>query len=225
MKSAGLSEGGQGDAGPSFLDGRPACRAGARDRRAERRSAEFAPREYPRSDSAAQRISRERIAIVCICRSRTNPGGTFSSRVDKSEGPTVLSDAKFQIATVIDFTHSLEQEGSIAMNRNSEMMPELETMSLDDLKKLSRDVEKAIASFGERKRKEARKAMEQIARDFGLSVEEVMGAQKAASRKSKSDAKYRNPADASQTWSGRGRQPGWYKDALSKGKSPESMLV
>jgi DNA-binding protein H-NS len=104
-------------------------------------------------------------------------------------------------------------------------MLDLENMSLDDLKKLLRDVEKAIVSFEERKRKEARKALEKVAREFGLSVEEVVGAQKPASRASKSAAKYRNPANPSETWSGRGRQPGWYKDAIAKGKSPESMLV
>jgi DNA-binding protein H-NS len=106
-----------------------------------------------------------------------------------------------------------------------EIMFDLENMSLDDLKRLSRDVEKAIASFEERKRKEARKALEKVAREFGLSVEEVVGNPKPPARASKSAAKYRNPANPSDTWSGRGRQPGWYKDAISKGKSPESMLA
>jgi DNA-binding protein H-NS len=30
--------------------------------------------------------------------------------------------------------------------------------------------------------------------------------------------KYRNPANPKQTWTGRGRQPGWIKDGLAKGK-------
>jgi DNA-binding protein H-NS len=105
-------------------------------------------------------------------------------------------------------------------------MIDLETLSLDDLKKLYRDVERAIASFEDRKRREARKALEKVAREFGLSVEEVVGMQKAPSgRTSKSAAKYRNPANPSDTWSGRGRQPGWYKEAIAKGKSPDSMLA
>ena len=104
-------------------------------------------------------------------------------------------------------------------------MIDLENMSLDDLKKLSRDVERAIASFEERKRKEARKALEKVARDFGMSVEEVIGSQKPSARASKSAAKFRNPANRSETWSGRGRQPGWFKDAVAKGVSPDSMLA
>ena len=104
-------------------------------------------------------------------------------------------------------------------------MIELENLSLDDLKKLARDVEKAIASFEDRKRKEARRALEQVARDFGFSVEEVIGAGKPAARAAKSAPKFRNPADPSETWSGRGRQPGWFKAAIAAGKSPDSMLA
>ena len=37
--------------------------------------------------------------------------------------------------------------------------------------------------------------------------------------------KYRNPADRSQTWSGRGRQPRWFKAALRKGKTERSLLI
>lgn len=102
-------------------------------------------------------------------------------------------------------------------------MPELEQMSLEELKRLSRDVEKAIASFEDRKRKEALKAVEKVARDHGFSLDEVVGAPKSKSRKTIGEAKYRNPANPSETWSGRGRQPGWYKDAMTQGMSPEKM--
>jgi len=38
--------------------------------------------------------------------------------------------------------------------------------------------------------------------------------------------KYRNPANAEQTWSGRGRQPLWFADALKKrGVTAESLLI
>jgi len=67
--------------------------------------------------------------------------------------------------------------------------------------------------------------MEKVAREYGLSVEDVVGASKASSRASKSPVKFRNPANLSETWSGRGRQPGWYKEAVSKGKSPDDMLA
>ncbi|MBT8410687.1 MAG: H-NS histone family protein, partial [Octadecabacter sp.] len=34
-----------------------------------------------------------------------------------------------------------------------------------------------------------------------------------------------NPADPSQQWTGKGRQPNWYKAAIEAGKSPESMAI
>ena len=36
-------------------------------------------------------------------------------------------------------------------------------------------------------------------------------------------ARYRNPANPAETWSGRGEQPGWFKLALARGRRPESL--
>lgn len=102
-------------------------------------------------------------------------------------------------------------------------MQDLENLSLDELKKLSRDVEKAIATYEERKRKDALKAIEKVAREHGFTIDEVVKTQKAARSKSTREAKFRNPANPSETWSGRGRQPGWYKDAVAAGTSPDKM--
>ncbi|MBJ6978575.1 MULTISPECIES: H-NS histone family protein [unclassified Luteimonas] len=37
--------------------------------------------------------------------------------------------------------------------------------------------------------------------------------------------KYRNPANAEQTWTGRGKQPRWMAEEVSKGKKPEDFLI
>ena len=34
---------------------------------------------------------------------------------------------------------------------------------------------------------------------------------------------YRNPANSAETWSGRGKQPGWFKLALTRGQQPEDL--
>lgn len=103
----------------------------------------------------------------------------------------------------------------------------LDGMSLDELKKLKKDVEKAITTYETRRRQEARKAMEKVAKEYGLSVDDVVGGapKKATRTRSKGNAKYRNPDNTSQTWTGKGRQPQWFKDALSKGKSPDDLAV
>ncbi|TNC65794.1 H-NS histone family protein [Rubellimicrobium roseum] len=38
-------------------------------------------------------------------------------------------------------------------------------------------------------------------------------------------AKYRDPANAANVWSGRGRSPRWYEEALRAGTPPEAMLI
>ncbi len=57
-----------------------------------------------------------------------------------------------------------------------------------------------------------------------MSLKEIIGGGRKGA-KAKAPAKYRNPANAAETWSGRGRQPGWYKAAVAKGKKPESMAI
>lgn len=101
---------------------------------------------------------------------------------------------------------------------------DLVKLSLEDLKKLRKDVDKAIEDFAERKRAEVRKALEELARKHGMSLSEVLRTD-TRRRKGKAPAKYRNPDDPSQTWSGRGRQPGWYKKAVSSGIPPEKLKI
>lgn len=101
---------------------------------------------------------------------------------------------------------------------------DLGKLSLEELKTLQKDVEKAIVDFQKRKRSEAMKEIQEVAKKHGLSVDDIMGG-KGKGKKSKAPAKYRNPADPSQEWSGRGRQPAWFKSALSAGKKPESLEI
>lgn len=102
--------------------------------------------------------------------------------------------------------------------------PDLSKMTMDDLKSLKKDVERAISDFAKRQRAEAMKEIQAVAKKHGLSVEDIVGG-KGKPRASKTPAKYRNPGDASQEWSGRGRQPAWYKAAIEAGKKPESMEI
>ncbi|MBP6797381.1 MAG: H-NS histone family protein, partial [Luteimonas sp.] len=37
--------------------------------------------------------------------------------------------------------------------------------------------------------------------------------------------KYRNPANPTDTWTGRGKQPRWLADLVKKGKKPEDFLI
>ncbi|MEM9427777.1 MAG: H-NS histone family protein [Pseudomonadota bacterium] len=101
---------------------------------------------------------------------------------------------------------------------------DLDKLSLDELKLLKKDVEKAIANFRKRVRSEAMKEMQAVAKKHGISIDDVLGGG-SKTRKAKAPAKYRNPSDPKQEWSGRGRQPAWFKAAVASGKKPETMEI
>jgi DNA-binding protein H-NS len=101
------------------------------------------------------------------------------------------------------------------------MVIELETMSLEDLKSLKKQVESAIADFEKRRKKEALAAAQKAAQEHGFSLDEVLGAKGAM----KGLPKYANPERPDQTWTGRGRQPGWVKEALASGKSLDDLAI
>ena len=103
------------------------------------------------------------------------------------------------------------------------MKVNLKGMSEKELTKLQSDVEKALANIAESKRADALKAAEAAASKFGFSLSDFVGT--PGKKKKKVAAKYQNPADKSQTWSGRGRQPIWYKEALAAGKSPDDLAI
>jgi DNA-binding protein H-NS len=99
---------------------------------------------------------------------------------------------------------------------------DLNTLSGDELIALKRDADKALQSLDARNRTEALKSAEAAAREHGYTLKELMGG-KSASTKAAGVAKYANPADASQTWSGKGRQPEWFKTAMAAGKNRDDL--
>jgi DNA-binding protein H-NS len=101
---------------------------------------------------------------------------------------------------------------------------DLNSLSLKELKELQSSVNKAVNGFEDRKRKEALLQVEEAARALGFSLSELTGT--AVPRKrSPAVPKYANPANKSETWSGRGRKPRWFAAALKAGKKPESMAI
>jgi len=94
----------------------------------------------------------------------------------------------------------------------------IEKFSLKELVELERDVRDAIV-IKQSEEKDALKAqMRRMAEEAGLSLDEIIGVKRGGGRKSAapSAAKYRNPDNPSQTWTGRGRRPQWLLEKLSR---------
>jgi DNA-binding protein H-NS len=108
----------------------------------------------------------------------------------------------------------------------------LDDLSLAELKKLHRDIARAIETFDHRQKQTVLSAMEERAKELGFALSDLfssvvaeVGKRVKGATRAKPAPKYANPADPSMTWSGRGRQPRWFKDAIAAGKSPESMAI
>ncbi len=104
------------------------------------------------------------------------------------------------------------------------MSLDLNSMELPELKKLEKDVKKAINGFEERKRKAALAEVDAVARQHGFTIDQLLDAAPAKARKTIAP-KYANPADKSQTWTGRGRKPKWVVAALNSGKSLDDLAI
>ena len=75
----------------------------------------------------------------------------------------------------------------------------------------------------------------QLRRSEDAFVDELFGGAKAAPKARKAAGprkaakkvapKYRNPANAKETWTGRGKQPRWMAALTAKGKKPEDFLI
>lgn len=100
----------------------------------------------------------------------------------------------------------------------------VETLSLKELKSLQKDLGKAISTFEDRQKSDARSKLEIIAKEMGYSLADLIGTEVKPSR-APAAAKYRHPENAALTWSGRGRKPLWFVAALDAGKSHEDLAV
>lgn len=105
------------------------------------------------------------------------------------------------------------------------MQFDLDNMSRSELEHLRVAVEKAIKSVDVRELQKAREAAERAAAEHGFTLADLTGGVKTRKSSGPVKAKYRNPADATQTWSGRGRKPQWIKDAEEAGTDLESLAI
>lgn len=100
----------------------------------------------------------------------------------------------------------------------------LEDLPYEELMNMKRRVDDALETFEFRKGKEAWEEATAVAKKYGFKgIDELL--QYADARRSPVAAKYKNPEDASATWTGRGRKPRWVAEALESGKTLEDLAI
>lgn len=104
---------------------------------------------------------------------------------------------------------------------------DLDSLTRDELVKLRARIEKAIKTHAERERRRALDAAERAAAEHGFSLAQLTGVATGRAQRGKSalPPKYRNPENPEQTWSGRGRRPGWVNAQLADGKALSDLAI
>ncbi|HEX8978757.1 MAG TPA: H-NS histone family protein [Parasulfuritortus sp.] len=102
----------------------------------------------------------------------------------------------------------------------------LKTLSIAELKTLQDEISIEVELRQKEERQKLLQEFRDKAKSLGVSLEELMSGQKGKTRAAgKVAAKYVHPADASLTWTGRGKRPRWVAEWLDSGKSMDDLKV
>lgn len=104
----------------------------------------------------------------------------------------------------------------------------VDKLSLKELVQLDARLKEAIAAARARERDDVKRKVAELALSHGFSVSDLVDGRRGKTngkRKSQSVARYANPADPTDTWTGRGRKPNWLITRLKKGASVEEFAI
>jgi DNA-binding protein H-NS len=110
------------------------------------------------------------------------------------------------------------------------MALKLDALSPKELHALIADAKSRVEGARSQQVKALRKTIEGMIKAEGLELAEVFPALGARTKKSKRVGagvpRYRNPANPTQTWTGFGKKPNWFIEAVRKrGVTAESLLI
>lgn len=107
----------------------------------------------------------------------------------------------------------------------AELEAALDRMSFAELKAIAPMISMKIAEREKAEREAVKSELKELAKAKGFEFDELFSGAKPAKEKKTVAPKYRNPADSLQTWTGRGRMPGWLQDAIAAGGQKEDFLI
>ena len=111
----------------------------------------------------------------------------------------------------------------------AEIEHQTDRLSLAELQELKYHVQKKIDDRAKQERSALLEKMDEMAKKSGFGgLDALMGGgsnEPVKAKRKPVEPKYRNPADADDTWSGRGRKPRWMEELLNAGGSMEDALI
>jgi DNA-binding protein H-NS len=102
---------------------------------------------------------------------------------------------------------------------------DLSNLSSAQLRDLQKQLERELKKRESEDRTKAREQILAIAQSVGVPVKDLIGNAVRVKASNTVAARYRNPADATQQWTGRGRQPKWVKEWVDAGKALDGLSI
>jgi DNA-binding protein H-NS len=102
---------------------------------------------------------------------------------------------------------------------------DLSNLSSAELRKLQEQVARELKQREGQDKAKAREQIHAIAQSVGLPLKDLIGTPAPRAKTGSVAPRYRNPADVTQQWTGRGRQPKWVKEWLEAGKDISGLKV
>ena len=102
---------------------------------------------------------------------------------------------------------------------------ELSELSELELAAMIEDAQKVLKNKQEGKRKDVLAQIKELAASINVSVEISENVRSAGRKGGTVPVKYRNPANPSEKWTGRGMKPRWLRELIDQGRSLEEFEV
>lgn len=98
----------------------------------------------------------------------------------------------------------------------------LDNLSIDQLNQLTMTIDSTLVNKRQLELIDLRDQVDALIGSCPFTLEEVLAAKPV---RKPVLPKYKNPQDAEQTWTGRGRRPRWVEDCLSNGMDLTDLLI
>jgi DNA-binding protein H-NS len=101
----------------------------------------------------------------------------------------------------------------------------VDRMSLKEINDLEAKIAKAKSAAREKAKSDLKDRIDRLVEGSGFTVAELYGFAARGRGRSKSAAKYANPENKTETWTGRGRKPNWLVARLKKGAKMDDFAI
>lgn len=105
-------------------------------------------------------------------------------------------------------------------------MIDIDTLSIEELRQLQADVADKIESKQFEMQEQAMIQIRELANEAGLDLMDIASKTKRGPKAGTVvPAKYKNPENPEETWTGRGRKPRWLAEKIDNGANLDDFLI